>query len=138
LRSFPKGASIIPDGESIDLRNDIFARLTARSVITPTGGVLGGATIWESCGKEHLLLAELVRKKVAYELVAQGHALCAVIGDTMLIEAVASSTDGAFEDLASSVKQTIRPVFGDLLGDLPVGCRTRVVEDFVPGDYRND
>ena len=94
----------------------IFRVLTSHLLVTPTGRVVGDATIWESLGKAHLQLADAVRKSVLHELDSRDIEVGAVIGETFVIEAEVSRTTW----VSDKITVTLQTATQALLGDLPV------------------
>jgi hypothetical protein len=101
-------------------------------LILPSGRVFRRATIWDSVGKGHLHLADVVRKQILYELVLHRLAVCAVIGDTVLIEVPGAGDE---ETLLGQVREVVAPVLGEFLGGVPGGLRMRLVAEFSPEDH---
>jgi hypothetical protein len=96
---------------------EAFAQLTATTWLGPTGRIYGRSTIWDTFGKEQLLLAEAIRKQVLYELARTGFTLAAAFYDTILIEQPAHASVSAVCD---SIEATVRPVVASFLGDIPL------------------
>jgi hypothetical protein len=95
-----------------------FECLTAQDLIGPTGRVYRAAPIWDSFGKSHLRLAEVIRKKILYELVRAELRVCAYFDDTILIEVDSGVHDA---DARDRIQAVLEPVLSALLGDIPAG-----------------
>lgn len=106
--------------------DQFFEALTAQDFVSPTGRVFGGAAICDTFGKAHVLLAEAIRKKAIYALVRAGFAVCALVGDTLLVEV--SSVDS--EKTKVRIEEVLGPVFGEMLGVIPMGIAVQLTDGF--------
>jgi hypothetical protein len=120
VAKLPAGAIGAHDGQPF------FEAVTAQDWVGPTGRVYGRAPLWDTFAKDHLRLAQAVRKALCYELVRHGDRfnLCGVFEDELLIEV--GGTARHAREASATVQEVVRPVLEEFLGDIPSGL---MIED---------
>ena len=96
-------------------------------VRTPAGRVIGPAFMRQTRRQQVLLLADEVMRAIAYDLVASGLTLAAVVDNQFVLEIPESqATEGFLEEVGQLARRRTQGP-GPLCGTLPVRCYCPVV-----------